>query len=150
VKFAVYHQPLYPAHRDFNGSEAVAGRKYWAPVFDEHHLTAAFEHHDHVFKRSKLIKNNAISPDGTLYLGDGCFGQDPRSVNTTTPWYLEKASSTAHFWVVDVLKDGVRFRAVDTDGKVFDEYTLPITAIGEQSLKSNNEIQSMGASSITK
>ena len=126
VKFAIYHQPLYPAYREFDGSEAVAGRKYWAPLFDQFHLTAAFEHHDHVFKRSKPLKANAVDPQGTLYVGDGCWGQKPRSIDEAPRWYLEKSSSTAHFWAVTVTGTSVQFQAIDTSGKVFDQCTLPV------------------------
>ncbi|MBI5095344.1 MAG: metallophosphoesterase family protein [Candidatus Hydrogenedentes bacterium] len=126
VKFAVYHQPLYPSYRDFEGDSAAVGRKLWEPLFDQYRVAAAFEHHDHTFKRSKRIKNNEVNPEGTLYLGDGCFGQKPRKVDGKPRWYLEKSSSTAHFWLVNQTKDTLRFQAINTEGKVFDECTLPV------------------------
>jgi hypothetical protein len=124
----------------------VAGRKYWLPLFDQYHLTASFEHHDHVFKRSKLLKNNAVNLDGTLYVGDGCFGQKPRTVDTAMRWYLEKASSTAHFWLVDVSKVDVHFRAVDADGNVFDDYTLPVAHGEAQRTEPVKQEEAAGAS----
>ena len=72
--FAVYHVPLYPAYRPYDAAPSVAGRNAWLPIFDRHHLTTAFEHHDHVFVRNKLLRNNQPDPQGTLYLGDGCWG----------------------------------------------------------------------------
>jgi len=58
-RFAVYHVGMYPAYRSFDGAGAVAGRNAWLPIFDRHHLTAAFEHHDHVFKRTKLLRGQS-------------------------------------------------------------------------------------------
>ena len=120
--FAVYHVPLYPTHRDYLGSGSVAGREHWLPVFDKHDLTAAFENHDHTFKRTHPLRGNEIDEDGTVYFGDGCFGQDARELSEQDMWYVEEVSSTVHFWVVDVTKDGVQYRAVDDGGEVFHEY----------------------------
>jgi len=121
--FAIYHVPLYPTKRPYAGGGSAAGRTAWLPIFDKHHLTAAFEHHDHVFKRTKLLRDNHVDPDGTLYLGDGCWGQGARVLDDTVPrWYHEKVASIQHFWLVDVSKKRVEYRAINKDGKVFDVY----------------------------
>ena len=55
------------------------------PLFDNYHLTAAFEHHDHAFKRTHLLRANQTDPGGTLYLGDGSRrGAESRSRIITT------------------------------------------------------------------
>lgn len=121
---AVYHVPLYPTHRDFLGSGSVAGREHWGPVFDEFGLEAAFENHDHMFKRTHPLRNNEIvsDGDGTVYFGDGCFGKVPRVLGEHDMWYIVEASSTVHFWLVDVTKQNVHYRAVNDAGEVFHEY----------------------------
>ena len=124
-RFASYHVPFYPSHRDFEGSPSVAGRTHWLPLFDEFGLTAAFEHHDHTFKRTKPLRNNQVDPEGIVYLGDGCMGVPPRSIDNEGAWYLEKASSTAHIWLVDVGAEGANFQAIDRHGQVFDRYPEP-------------------------
>ncbi len=127
---AIYHVPLYPSYRDFMGHHSELGRKYWAPLFDEFELTVAFENHDHTFKRTKLLRNNAIATggNGTLYLGDGCWGRSPRRIRFEPDWYLDVAGSVPHFWIGDVSSDGISYRAVDADGQVFDVY--PASAPG--------------------
>jgi acid phosphatase type 7 len=129
-RFAIYHVPLYPSVRPYDGAGSKAGRDAWLPIFDKYHLTTAFEHHDHAFKRTDLLRHDQVDANGTLYLGDGCWGQRPRSVDKAQRWYEEKAASLNHFWVVDVSKDRVEYRAVDKDGKVFDVY--PPTAAGAE------------------
>lgn len=119
---AVYHVPLYPAVRPYEGAGSAAGRNAWLPIFDKHHLTTAFEHHDHAFKRTKLLRRNQPDPDGTLYLGDGCWGMNARPVGNVRRWYEEKAASLQHFWLVDVSRDRVEYRAINIEGKIFDVY----------------------------
>lgn len=122
--FAVYHVPLYPAHRDYDGGGSVAGREHWLPVFDQYELTVGLEHHDHVFKRTKPLRNNEVVEDGTVYIGDGCFGRDPRTIDPQVRWYNEIEKSVAHFWVVDVAPDGLRFEAIDHTGNTIDQFEL--------------------------
>lgn len=127
-KFAMYHVPLYPSVRAFDGGGSVAGRKAWLPLFDQHHLTTAFEHHDHAFKRTPLLRENKSDPHGTLYLGDGCWGMGARKVDAELRWYEAKAASLQHFWCVDVSRSKVEYRAVNKTGQIFDVY--PSNAAG--------------------
>jgi hypothetical protein len=127
-EFAAYHVPLYPSYRPFDGAGSVKGRQAWLPIFDKHHLTTAFEHHDHTFKRTKLLRENKPNPHGTLYLGDGCWGQSARKVESGLRWYEAKAASIQHFWCVDATRSRVEYRAFNKEGKVFDVY--PVDAAG--------------------
>ncbi|MFP4500739.1 MAG: fibronectin type III domain-containing protein [Candidatus Hydrogenedentota bacterium] len=122
VKLPVYHVTLYPSHRGFDDARSAAQREHWLPLFDQYEIPVCFEHHDHTFKRTKPLRNNEVHPNGTVYLGDGCFGVPPREIEHGDAWYMEKALSTAHFWVVDVTEDGIACKAVDRNGKVFDQW----------------------------
>ena len=119
-RVAVYHVPLYPSHRDYEGGGSVAGREHWLPLFDAYKLSVAFEHHDHTFKRTKRLRNNEVNPSGTLYVGDGNAGVKPR-VPKEGLWYMEKASRDSHLWMVDVSSDAMHLRAINRSGVVFDE-----------------------------
>ncbi len=121
-KVELYHVPLYPSHRAFDGSESRLGREHWAPLFDRHGLSVAFENHDHAFKRSAPLRGNEVASGGVVYLGDGCFGRQPRAVTYGGRWFLEKAGSIAHFWSVEVREGGMACRAIDMGGRVFDVY----------------------------
>lgn len=120
-KMAIYHVPLYPSHREYEGGGSVEGRQFWAPVFDKHGVTVAFENHDHTFKRTHLLYGNKVAEKGTLYLGDGCFGVGARTVDATPRWYTAVASGTPHFWVVDVTPEAVSYRAINAGGEPFDK-----------------------------
>ena len=121
-RFAVYHVGFYPAYRPFENARLDSARALWLPLFDKYHLTAAFENHDHVFKRTKLLRNEQVDPQGTLYLGDGCWGQNARTVSKALRWYEKKAASIQHFWLVQVARSGVEYRAINKEGEVFDVY----------------------------
>lgn len=124
-KMAVYHVPLYPSHRSYLDARSAQGRQFWLPLFDAHGLDIGFENHDHTFKRTKPLRSSAVDPEGTVYLGDGCFGVPPREIKNAEAPYLEKASSTAHFWIVEVNADAIRCRAMNDHGEVFDECVRP-------------------------
>jgi len=129
--FAAYHVPLYPGYRDYGGEHSKQGRRHWLPLFDRYRLTASFEHHDHLLKRTKLLRAGRVDPEGTLYLGDGCMGRKPRRVkhwygiSRSRRWYIEKLEGRAHFWRVEVDQEGVEYRAIDEKGRVIDQYTQP-------------------------
>ncbi|WPJ96782.1 metallophosphoesterase family protein [Coraliomargarita algicola] len=128
---AVYHVPLYPSHRGFMDWYSREGRTHWAPLFDEFGLTVAFENHDHTFKRSHLIKNEAPTTDGTgtLYLGDGCWGREPRGIDYRQRTYLKKSGSIQHFWLVDAAPEAMKYQAIDIDNEVFDIYPSSATDV---------------------
>ena len=147
--FAVYHVPMYPSHRDFDSSRSVPLREHWLPLFDEHWLTAAFENHDHMFKRTKRMINSVPDPEGTLYIGDGAFGRDPRAGTQAQALedpaelerlglvenYLASWATRRNFWLVEVpasddpFMAGPTFTAIDEMGIAFDTYTLaPVEA----------------------
>ncbi len=128
---AVYHVPLYPAHRPPDGEWSVAGREAWGPLFDAHHLDAAFENHDHVFKRTHPLVGGQPTAGGTVYFGDGCFGRDPRTVTQADNPVMAVTQERRHFWLVesgthdDEGREGVTLSAVDDAGVRFDETFLP-------------------------
>ncbi len=124
-KFAAYHVPLYPAHRPYDGEGSALGRVHWGPLFDQFGLTVGLEHHDHVMKRTKPIRNGQAAEQGTVYVGDGCFGREPRTIDPQLRWYNNVEAAAAHFWVIDVSEAGLKFKALDAAGATRDEFGLP-------------------------
>lgn len=77
---AVNHVPAYPSYRSMTGLLGKAGtgeenRKHWVPLFEKYRVPVVLEHHDHTFKRSKLLLNGLAHDNGVLYLGDGSWGK---------------------------------------------------------------------------
>ncbi len=122
-RLGLYHVPLYPAHRSYEAS--AEGRDAWEEVFHHGRLTAAFENHDHVLKRSHPIRLGEVvaEGEGVLYLGDGCMGMDARTVDPVERWYIERSASEPHFWMAELSSEGAVFRAFDEDGRLLDLVT---------------------------
>jgi hypothetical protein len=127
-KFATYHVGAYPSYRPQHLPISSSIRKWWVPLFEKYGLTAAFENHDHTYKRTHLIKKNEIDPTGVLYMGDGCWGV-ARAREPHTPqqlWYLAKSAAQRHFILVTLTKERRLYQAISSPaGVVFDEFVQP-------------------------
>lgn len=125
-KFALYHVGAYPSVRSFEGKYHQQIRHYWVPVFDRYGLTAAFEHHDHAYKRTHLLRKGKIDPQGVLYLGDGGWGAaKPREAKSPkTTWYLAKTAASTNVISVTLTPESRHFKAFDHTGNVIDEFSL--------------------------
>ena len=122
-RFALYHVSLYPSHRPYGDGTPSAGRKHWVPLFDTFGLTAAFENHEHLLKRSHPLRGGELAADGqgTLYIGDGCWGKSHVRKPVGDRWYIAKALRRRHVWSVTLSDDEVRYTALGAAGQVLDE-----------------------------
>lgn len=122
-KFAAYHVPAYPSVRKYEGKVTTKVRETWVPYFEAASLNAAFEHHDHAYKRTHPIFKGKIDEErGVLFLGDGAFGiKEPRQPkDLDSKWYLVKALPERHFILVS-LKGRVRqYQAINYKGTIID------------------------------
>lgn len=123
-KFALYHVPAFPSVRKFKGTVTTQVRQNWVPVFEHFGLTAAFENHDHSYKRTPLIYQGEAAEQGVLYMGDGAWGvKSPRKPkNPEKEWYLAETKKERHFILVTIDAHKRAFAGVDHEGKVFDLY----------------------------
>lgn len=122
-KFAIYHVPAYPSVRKISDDYCSEVRKNWVPIFEENGLTAAFEHHDHAYKRTYPIKGNQVNRDGVIYLGDGAWGiENPRRArHVAQKWYLANFASERHFLKVVICGDKRYAAAITPKGATIDE-----------------------------
>lgn len=124
--FASYHVPAYPSVRSYDMQPSPDIRQHWVPLFEEFGLIAAFEHHDHAYKRTYQIKKNKIDPNGVLYLGDGAWGikrlRMPAKLKER--WYLASTASKRHFQLVELDLGKINFSAIDENGFTFDRFIV--------------------------
>ena len=130
-RLAIYHVPLYPASRPFEGEYHRLGRAHWLPLFDRYKLTLAFEHHDHVLKRTFPLRAGERNPRGTVYLGDGCFGRSNHKLRQRQ--YLAFSRQIRHFWLVEADREPITFEAIDAEGRVVDRYSIRAGSTGDSS-----------------
>ncbi|CAN5371953.1 hypothetical protein BH23VER1_BH23VER1_27210 [soil metagenome] len=124
--FACYHRPTYGTTVKVNQYNV---RNEWVPLFEEYRLDAAFENDHHVYKRSKLIYQDEENAErGVLYIGDGAWGVSTREIPQSSfekLTYIEKAESTRHLLSVVLGPEEVAVEAIEADGTVIDEVTIP-------------------------
>ncbi len=120
LKIASYHVAAYPSVYPYE-KEASVVRENWVPLFEKHGVQVAFEHHNHAFKRTHLLKEGKIDPEGVLYLGDGAWGVTPRRPSFPRPWYLARSAQKNCVWHVTLEEEKYLFEALDENGRIFDE-----------------------------
>jgi hypothetical protein len=99
-----YHKPAYPAVKSFDREDFERVRKYWVPLFEEHHIDLALESDGHALKYTIPIKENAPHPEGIIYIGEGGLGVPQRKTDNTR-WYFQNgghASSHHHVWLLEL------------------------------------------------
>lgn len=120
-KIAAYHIAAYPSVYSYRGTVPTQIRQYWSPLFEQHHLLAAFEHHNHAYKRTHPIKGEKIDPKGVFYLGDGAWGVSPRKPQPMKKhWYMDNALETNCFWLVSLHQGDCSIESFDIKGKPID------------------------------
>jgi len=121
-KMAIYHRPAYGAYGNYNSRKAMLIRTTWSPLFERYGLQVAFEHHNHVYSRSKPIKGGKIDAQGVLYLGEGAWGVSPRKPLTPKEvFYIEKSAQINSVYLVTIGQKDCHIFAIDNQGAIFDK-----------------------------
>jgi hypothetical protein len=126
-KFALYHVPAYPSCRKMSTLMSPEIREHFVPLFEKYQLTAAFEHHDHGYKRTFPLKEGKrVTSKGVVYIGDGGFGvESPRMARPQEEIPLiEKTASKTHFIFATLRDKGLEVEAIDKEGAVFDQFFI--------------------------
>ncbi len=125
-KVPVYHRSAYPAVYSFNHGVSKAIRSFWCPLFEEHGVKVAFEHHNHTYKRTYPICAEEIDPvRGIVYLGDGCWGVKPRTPTSLDKrWYLAEAQSWNHFFSLVLDEKGLHLETIGRGGLVLERFSF--------------------------
>lgn len=119
-KMAVYHISAYPSVYPYNGRVAKKIRDNWSPLFEQYNVRFAFENHNHAYKRTFPIKQENISEDGVVYIGDGSWGVTPRKTHARA-WYLEKKAKINSFNLVELSAKGCEVLSYSSTGKMIDK-----------------------------
>lgn len=126
--FAAYHVPAWPAARPYSLGSSREIRETWIPIFEKYKLDAAFEHHEHCFKRTQPIRDGEIHEQGVIYFGNGGCSETegripapPGDWLTGGRWYLAKSGRRNHFHMVTLDGPVRSHQAIDVTGHVFDE-----------------------------
>src|SRR5688572_11769537 len=126
--FPVYHVPGYPSVRAFDGPTSVQVREHWVPLFERSGVRAAFENHDHAYKRTPAIRAGRRDSTGVVYVGDGAWGAGVRPIGLEhggePAWYLERSASVNHGILVTLDGATARVEVRDTTNALVDRVRL--------------------------
>lgn len=126
-RFAVYHVPAYPSRRSLTSEPTATIRKYWVPIFEEYNLHAAFENHDHNYKRTYPLREGKMHPKGVVYIGDGSWGAKPQPcAKNPHKAFIASFHSVRQFLKVELSEKQRTFTAIDSKGKVIDQYVQEV------------------------
>jgi hypothetical protein len=129
--FPIYHWPAYGTSKADKGKlpaeskRSIEIRAQWVPHFERHGVTAVFENDHHNYKRTHpLRRHQRDDKTGLVYLGDGAWGVNTRSVPKNA-WYLARAEPRRHLYHVTLRPHGpVSVEAVDAKGTIFDKISF--------------------------
>lgn len=121
-RFAIYHEAAYPSYYPYHGLIPKKIRTHWVPLFEKYRLLAAFENHNHAFKRTFPMKAGQIDPSGIVYLGDGGWGAPPRTTNDL--WYLAKRQKKNSILLVTLTTENADIQALDLLNHPLDQLQL--------------------------
>lgn len=130
--FPVYHVAGWPVHRSFRGIHEDAVRNNWHELFRRYDVRVAFEHHDHIFKKTKALgdcsvpvnsrTNCEFDPMGLIYMGGGSWGS-PNDREFSNEWYIDKASRDHNFVLVEITDSKRSFTAINESGDSITGFT---------------------------
>ncbi len=139
-KFAQYHRPMRP-HTQGKGN-GTSQYNNWAELFYKNKMTLVSESDSHTTKTTWPIRpsNSGGSSDGfirddadgTVYVGEGCWGAPLRPDNDRKPWTRASGEFNQFNWIfVDSETVQVQVIKVDNADKVgsvtdADRFTAPI------------------------
>ncbi len=121
-KFAQYHKPIRP--HTSGKSEGSNQYRYWAPLFYQHKVQLVSEADAHTVKTTWPVRPATgqgsaegfirDDVDGTIYIGEGCWGAPLRDNNDKKIWTRDSGKFNSFNWIfVDQEKIEIRTIRVD-------------------------------------
>ncbi|MGD9796821.1 MAG: metallophosphoesterase [Acidimicrobiia bacterium] len=111
-KLVGFHHPPYSS--GVHGSDEVV-RAAFVPLFERYGVQLVFSGHEHDYQRSDPI-------NGVTYI---VTGAGSRTRRTGREDFTAVSYSTRHYVDINVYDDHILLRAIDHDGKQFDEAVIP-------------------------
>lgn len=120
--FPIYHVAAWPSSpfRSIQPGRGKEIREQWVPLFEQFGVRFAFEHDNHLYKRTHPLKNEKIDPTGVTYLGDGGWGVRP--IITADYWFLADTRELNYVVRIDISDSFRKSTAIDQFGRSVDDF----------------------------
>lgn len=128
-KLVAYHVPMFlGSDKDYDQQKRDRLREYWRPLFEKNQFDVVFQHHDHVYGRTKKLygeeRLDLDAKKGTLYTNSGCMGVSPTEAIERKESFYVRLNSREHLLVVKVQKQQIHIKAVDYNGEILDDFVV--------------------------
>jgi len=125
-KFVFFHHPPYTGSTHPAEAQAFV-KSIFVPIFDECGVDVVFCGHNHLYERTKPIRNDKIVPpgQGTVYITSGAAGVSRYPEIEPHPDYIETFNSDVFsFTQVDLSANKLVLTQLDANGKPIDTLTI--------------------------
>lgn len=138
-RFVWAHKPIYSTGThgaDGSTSEGTSIVNFRS-LCDKYNVNIVFSGHDHIYERSKLIRNGQVADStdnipatasGTVYLLTGGGGAPLYSVVVMPPWWRKFGQSIYEFCFIQAGSDSLVMTAKKDDGTLLDRFVWQRTA----------------------
>jgi hypothetical protein len=120
------HYSAYGAHHQGTAEQFL---DIWGPIFDHHQVDIVLSGHDHVYARTPLMYDKALSIDpniGTIYLTGGSASNKIYTVaESLKANYAHVMDESKNIFTIVTIKQGmITFTAFDINGQIEDTFTI--------------------------
>ncbi len=121
-KFLVLHFPPYTVVEDGHAENI---KNNWVPLFEQCNVDVAFVGHQHVYMRSKPLRNNQVQGDGEgiVYIM-GNAGTKFYPAGESYDYIAKELDNVSNYQIIKIDGNTFTLSTRDAAGQVIDNYTL--------------------------
>ncbi len=121
-KFIVFHYPPYPVVEDGHAENI---KENWVPLFEQTGVDLVFVGHQHVYMRSKPLRDNQVQADGEgiVYIM-GNAGSKFYPAGESLDYIAKELDYVSSYQLINIDGDKLSMIARNADGQVIDSYML--------------------------
>ena len=131
-KFCYHHHPPYCSDDDDYGNSwrgpTASGDvrvRNFVKLYEKYNVDMAFNGHVHVYERTWPIRAGKVEQkNGVVYLTSGGGGGKLEDFAPTPAFFKQEFRSDYHFCYVTIHQGTLNLKAIDHEGRVFDQFTL--------------------------
>jgi hypothetical protein len=131
-KICYHHHPAYSSDDDDFGNSwkgpTTSGDlrvRNFVPLYEKYNVDVVFNGHIHVYERPWPIRDGKVDQkNGVMYVTSGGGGGKLENFAPTPAFFKRQFRSDYHFCYVTVHNGTFDLKAVDQEGRQFDEFTL--------------------------
>lgn len=127
-KIVFFHYPPY-----VSGGYQVEDLRQLCPVLEKYGVDLVLNSHTIVYERSHPLTEGKVDYDnGIVYIVAGGAGAMPNWLLPKREWHTSQSLAVPHFLQIIVTEDRLEIRAIDDEGRLFDQLRIRKNAKGKR------------------